>query len=923
MAAAGLSTPLHLAASLLAFAVGVGLAVLVVVRPGTLPSAARRDRPLDLVLACGGILIAVGHGLEGALVPRSGTVVAWLHAAGLVLMAIGLSPRRLAELTADLHPSSALRRLGPAVVVPGVVVPIADVPSAALVALVAGAAGGLRGLIGGRRTLLIGVGLLAWGAAGPMTAISATGDAILTVVGAAAIGVWLWEASARGLLAKFVTASVAILLAVVLLIAGVLAGVGARDLVESELTRLRGLSVNVGQTIDDEWPSEALRAADVLSGSGAAVIANVTKPKADVGEFFDTFFNEQDFFLLLDHKGKLLRAYEPPDQRVLRDSFVLQLLGSPLVDQLFEDNSATGQALLTIGGRFVAVGGAALQGDDRRPEAPPVGAVITGRVADDGWAARRAEELKTGIVVTVGGRSTVASPELRDVADEVVASLRSGISAAAVTLNGQPYYLAAAPISNRELNAVVGRAVAITPAAGLASVEQGQARGLFLLALVGALGAGALAALVTRRLVAPIRRLTEAAEAVREGDMTVAPPASSADEVGVLERTFGEMTSSMAAQSAKLREAANVEGRLRARLEALTRSMSDALVAVDPDGRIATFNPAAERLVGRKVHEVLGHPLGKVLVGHAPGGLTVMQALGASDSEQEVAVQVLLQRSDGRLVPTAATAAPVHDVDGQFLGRVLVLRDVTRETEIERMKTEFLSNVSHELRTPLTPIKGYAEVLARRQVGEEATRRFADQILSSTGRLERIVGMIVDFAALDSGRLRLRREAVVLSDLVAEVLDDWRARQPDREFRRRIGRTLPPVVADRTMLRRCLDELIDNAVKFSPGGEPVLLHAAVDAEGGRRVVRLTVRDRGVGIDDETLARVFHDFYQADASETRHYGGLGLGLALVQRIVNGLDGEVVAESDPGRGSAFSLVLPVADAASGGNGRHPDD
>ena len=916
MAAAGLSTPLHLAASLLALAAAVGLAVFILVRPGTLAASSSAERPMDRLLAAGAFAVALSHVLQGAYVPGVEAVGPWVHAAGLVLIAVGCSPRRLTDLTRSQAVAKAPVARPHSVVGAVAAVP-AGISTVAAVSAVAGAAGAIRALLGGRRTLLIGIGLLAWGLAPAVSARSATAGALLTVGGAVAIGGWLWEASAHALLAKFVAASVTIMLAVVVLIAIVLGSLGSRTLVVSELNRLEGLSQGTAQTISAEWLAEARRDTEKLSGSGPTVIANVTSRRANLDEFFETFFNEQDFFVLLNANGRILKAYAPPGEPVLTDSFLLQLYGSRLRTRLLRDGAATETALLRIGGRFVAVGGAALRSGDARPESAPIGAVITGRIADRAWAAQRSSEFKTGVVITTNDRTVVASPRFAGIADEIAAAIRGGTTSAAVTLDGRPYYMASTPINDPHQNTEVGRAVSITEASGVAFAERNQARGLFLLALFSALAAGALAALVTRRLVAPIRRLTAAAAAVREGDLTVAPPATSPDEVGLLERTFGEMTASMAAQSSKLREAANVEGRLRARLEALTRSMSDALVAVDPDGRVVTFNPAAERLLGRLVHEALGHPIDRVLDIRAPEG-TVAATLGASDSEEQVVAQVILQRPDGRLLPTAVTAAPVHDNDGSLIGRVLVLRDVTREAEIERMKTEFLSNVSHELRTPLTPIKGYAEVLARRQIGEEATKRFADQILASTGRLERIVGMIVDFAALDSGRVELREETVVLPELVREVLDEWRSRHPEREFRRRLGKNLPPVRADSAMLRRCLDELLDNAVKFSPGGEPISVSGQVDVQPGRRWVRLTVRDRGVGIDPETRSRVFRDFYQGDASETRHFGGLGLGLALVQRIVDGLGGDVDVESVPGRGAAFSLLLPVADAPVSRNG-----
>jgi two-component system, NtrC family, sensor histidine kinase KinB len=207
-------------------------------------------------------------------------------------------------------------------------------------------------------------------------------------------------------------------------------------------------------------------------------------------------------------------------------------------------------------------------------------------------------------------------------------------------------------------------------------------------------------------------------------------------------------------------------------------------------------------------------------------------------------------------------------------------------------------------------------VLARRDVGPDATQRFAAQILDSTARLERIVGMIVDFAALDSGRMRPQVEAVDVGEVVGDVIARWREREPERTFNRRVARGLPPVLVDCAMLERCLDELLDNAGKFSPGGEPVSITAVETEPGadGTRRVDLSVRDRGVGIETDP-ADVFGDFYQEDASETRHFGGLGLGLALVRRIVDAVGADATVESVPGEGSTFHLLLWVAEDAAG--------
>ena len=889
MADAGLSTPLHLAASLLALFASAGLAIIILARPGAISPGGRRAA--DVVLAVGAFAYGIGHGLAGALVEDTAQIVPWLHAGGLVAIAAGLSRPRLREFSGI-----------------GVIVPAAAAPAATILAVAGGVVGAIRASAAGRSAIALGAGLLAWGAAAPVREQSVAAGAGLVLVGSAAVGWWLWQASARALRAKIVTASVTLLLAVVVLIAGALSDLGSRDLVDDELESLGAVGGTVAQDLQEQWRLDAVNAAAILGDQGRSVLTSARTDRLE--PVYEAFFRgqEQEFLIVLDDAGRVVGSFAPG--RRLPKSFLLQIQGATFVKQILR-GQPRGGSLLLIGGEFVAAGGVPLRTRDDRPEVAPLGAVVTGRRADAAWAARARERLDTDIVVAAGDGSTVASASVAPIANDVAEAVDDGVERTAVTVRGRPVYAAAAPIEDPSLGGVIGRAIAISDASTLADIQQSQARRLFLLALFGALASGAAAGFISGRLVAPIRRLTAAAAAVREGNLDVVADVRSGDEVGVLGRTFDEMTTSLQSQSSQLRDAAAVQARLRARLEALTSSMSDGLVAVNPDGKVVTFNPAAQQLVGRDITEVLGLPLDQVLVGHAPGDQAPSEALGAYDSEERRAVQLLLERGDGKFVPTAVTAAPVHDAaDDQVLGRVFVLRDVTREVEVERMKSEFLSNVSHELRTPLTPIKGYAEVLARRDVGAEATRKFADQILDSTARLERIVATIVDFAALDSGRLELRPEPVGLDELVSSLLTEWRAAYPGREFRRRVERDLPPAYVDVSMLRRCLDELVSNAVKFSPDGGPVSLHVSRTGHSdGHPYIRMSVRDQGVGIEPEMAARIFSDFYQGDASETRHYGGLGLGLALVRRIIEGMHGHVELDSTPGAGATFHLLLPM--------------
>jgi PAS domain S-box-containing protein len=350
-------------------------------------------------------------------------------------------------------------------------------------------------------------------------------------------------------------------------------------------------------------------------------------------------------------------------------------------------------------------------------------------------------------------------------------------------------------------------------------------------------------------------------------------------------------------------------------MESIVQSMGDGLIATDARGAIVTFNRAAEELLRVKAQRALGAAIGDVLAGTTGTGRRLAEAALTGRASEGV----LHVGSSG--VPVAITSTPLTDAAGNETGRVVVLRDMSKVQQAERMKSEFLSNVSHELRTPITPIKGYAEILKRKRFSRDKTEQFLDGVLESTERLERIVEILVDFASIEAGRLTPRSRPINVKSLLDQVTARWQARNGGYRFVRKGGRGLPPINADEKLVERALNELLDNAVKFSPNGGSIDVVAATELNGRSskpRAVRITVRDRGIGIEPDQMPELFQDFRQLDGSETRSYGGLGLGLAYVKRIVEVQGGLVEVESAPGKGSAFSLVLPVADDAGRSTG-----
>ena len=429
-------------------------------------------------------------------------------------------------------------------------------------------------------------------------------------------------------------------------------------------------------------------------------------------------------------------------------------------------------------------------------------------------------------------------------------------------------------------------------------------RTLFLIAFGGAVLALGLAIFTGDRITAGLRRLTGAAAGIAGGDFSVRAGVGGDDEVAALGTAFDAMVDSVTAQSAALQAAADDEARLRNRLQAVVAGMSDALIAVDTYGRITDFNQAAVDLTGVEAGTALGAPANQVIRLQTEEGVPVTRELLLAGGRGAAVMASVLR--EGGNIPVAVSSGVLRGPAREAVGTVLVFRDMRREQEVEQMKTEFLSRIGHELRTPLTGILGYADILLRRAVSEERAQAWHEEILQSARRLLRIVEMLEFFASEGAGRVVLRPERVDVRALVNGIATSWSGRLPPNLT---LGRRLPKeevvLRADQRWLTLAVDELIDNAVKFSPEGGRIV----IKVDPGPEKVEISVADQGMGMTAQHYDVLFGEFVQGDSSDTRRFGGLGLGLAVVRRVVEGHGGTITCRSAPGRGTTFVLGLPV--------------
>ncbi len=252
---------------------------------------------------------------------------------------------------------------------------------------------------------------------------------------------------------------------------------------------------------------------------------------------------------------------------------------------------------------------------------------------------------------------------------------------------------------------------------------------------------------------------------------------------------------------------------------------------------------------------------------------------------------------------------PMFDVKDVFMGNVLVLRDITRDKELEEMKSEFISTVSHDLRTPLSSIKSFTEILLEdmETIDAETQRRFLGIISAETDRLTRLISSLLDLQKMTSQKMKWDLERLQLRDVVESCIRAFSglAKKNDMDLDFSCAASLPFIYGDRDKLSRVLSNLLSNALKFGNKGGSIRVKMEENADG----VLVTVADEGIGIPAEEQEKIFERFYQAESPAASKKMGTGLGLAICREIVRHHQGKIWVESRPGEGSRFFVFLPA--------------
>lgn len=328
-------------------------------------------------------------------------------------------------------------------------------------------------------------------------------------------------------------------------------------------------------------------------------------------------------------------------------------------------------------------------------------------------------------------------------------------------------------------------------------------------------------------------------------------------------------------------------------LDAILRATSEGIRLIDDSGRDVIANDQFWKLLGSGSGTSL------------PAEAETAAARAAEDPSRSVSETFAIRRPEPAVLQQFS--APAFDRQGRRIGRVFVLRDVTRETEVDRMKNEFVSTVSHELRTPLTSIRGALGLLASGLMGtlSEKGQHMLDIAAKNTDRLVRLINDILDIERMESGKVTLQKRLCDAAQLVSQAAEGIQPVADKARVTLEVSPVPSRVWADPDRIIQTLTNILGNAIKFSPPGTKVWLRA--ERQGDQ--VLFQVKDQGRGIPADKLESIFKPFEQVDASDSRKKGGSGLGLAICRSIVQQHGGRIWAESALGTGSTFFFTLPA--------------
>jgi len=416
--------------------------------------------------------------------------------------------------------------------------------------------------------------------------------------------------------------------------------------------------------------------------------------------------------------------------------------------------------------------------------------------------------------------------------------------------------------------------------------------------------AGVVAFYISRFITTPIAEFTKSATEIARGNFSQKINVDSDNEIGKLAKLFNYMTTEIR----RLHEMnlAQIIAE-RNKTQTIIKHIADGVIVTDPNFKILILNSTAERWFDLREGQALDKTFSESI--EEPKLLHLIQEATENNFSElpSVEIEVKEKNSWKTRILQANAARVLHESEG-LIGIATILRDITEQKEIDRMKTELVSMVAHELRSPLTSISGFSELALDTEIDKEQSIEYAKIIHNESIRLGELINKFLDISRIESGRIQPQKSTVDLIETVQMVLGNnaYLAEQKDItvDFHEPASPTF--IFADNGMMEQIILNLFSNAVKYSPDSSKVDIFLKCN----EKFVVLQVKDQGFGIPEKDLQNIFNKFYRVtDNEQVRAVNGSGLGLSLVKQLVEIHNGKIALESKLGVGSIFSVYLPA--------------
>jgi len=454
----------------------------------------------------------------------------------------------------------------------------------------------------------------------------------------------------------------------------------------------------------------------------------------------------------------------------------------------------------------------------------------------------------------------------------------------------------------------------------MSQMQAAMVRQLYLLSIIFIISI-AITYMLVNKVSQPLNKLTEYSKKLASHDFSSAVDITSKDEIGLLADTMKSMATDLHEVFDRYEQAINdaiveLQNTL-AYLTAVIDNMADGLLVTDTDGVITRINPALSYMFALRETDIIGKNCRDLF------GQGIFDLVEKTRTFKEEIVTSEIGLAGNRIGKAVATG--IHKdsfkLDDKGIGSVILVRDITVEKEVDRMKTDFISTVSHELRTPLTSVRGFTEIIKKKleeeifpwfksdKTIERSIKRIKGNfeiILSEGERLTALINDVLDISKLEAGKVEWKMEKILLSDIIERAIGATSAlfEQKKLEFIKDIEQGLPDVICDKDRLIQVIINIFSNAVKFTDTGS---VTCRVKKTGDE--IMVSIMDTGIGIPDADREKVFEKFRQAGDTLTDKPPGTGLGLSICKQIIEYHGGRIWVESAPGVGSNFSFTLPL--------------